>query len=118
MLMNPLGQWYKHRNTFNELATVADITAAYRFFLRRKPDAASFATYKQMIANGLTLSRLISMLINSDEYRQKFGAEQPNFNVISAKTASVDLGGIWFVSTLRNRTWAKLSLPRASMNHM
>ncbi len=66
-------------------ATETDIYYAYRLILRRDPDAAGLAHYRRLVAEGLSLDRLIRSFVNSDEYRLRQDDE--------AKPTPVDLGG-------------------------
>ena len=66
-------------------ATNEDIHFAYRLLLRREPDAAGLAHYRQLVADGLSLHGLIRSFINSDEFRFTRDDE--------ARPTPVDLGG-------------------------
>ena len=70
---------------WTERATVEDIAAAYRFFLRRPPDADGFAHYERLVADGIDLERLIGMFLDSVEYKQRSAPD--------AELTVVDLGG-------------------------
>jgi hypothetical protein len=50
------------------------IVRAYREILRRDPDANGLASYRrQMLRNGMGEYELRQALLNSDEYRSRFG---------------------------------------------
>jgi FkbM family methyltransferase len=66
-------------------ATEEDIHFAYRLVLRREPDPAGLAHYRQLVAEGLTLHGLIRSFFNSDEFR--FTADE------ESRATPVDLGG-------------------------
>jgi FkbM family methyltransferase len=70
---------------YDGLATVADVRAAYRILLGRDPDPGGLANYSRLVSRGLTLERLRSIFLNSDEYRRRVGAE--------SDVVEVDLGG-------------------------
>jgi FkbM family methyltransferase len=68
-------------------ATEADVREAYRLLLKRDPDAAGLAHYRQRVREGLLLDELVSQFVRSDEYhdrleRERLAAERP-----------IDLGG-------------------------
>lgn len=69
----------------DDRATETDIRYAYRLILRRDPDPGGLAHYRQLVADGLTLDRLIRSFVNSDEYRLRQADE--------ATPTPVDLGG-------------------------
>jgi FkbM family methyltransferase len=69
------------------LATEADVREAYRLLLKRDPDPAGLAHYRQRVREGLLLDELVSQFVRSDEYhdrleRERLAAERP-----------IDLGG-------------------------
>jgi FkbM family methyltransferase len=66
-------------------ATDDDVFYAYRLILKRDPDPAGQAHYRQLVAQGLSLDRLIRSFVNSDEYRLRQTDE--------ARPTPVDLGG-------------------------
>jgi FkbM family methyltransferase len=66
-------------------ATEEDIHYAYRLILKRDPDQEGLAHYRQLVADGLSLDRLIRSFINSDEYRNRLSDE--------SRPTPVDLGG-------------------------
>lgn len=76
---------YDSRLGSGDLATVGDITAAYRILLRREPDPGGFALYKAHVERGTPLAKLISFFTISDEYRRSVAAEKD--------VVYVDLGG-------------------------
>jgi FkbM family methyltransferase len=66
-------------------ATEADIYYAYRLILQREPDPEGLAHYRRLVAEGLSLDRLVRSFVNSDEYRFRQDAER--------RPTPVDLGG-------------------------
>ncbi len=58
---------------------------AYRLILRRAPDPAGLAHYRRLVADGLSLDRLVRSFVNSDEYRFRQDDER--------RPTAVDLGG-------------------------
>jgi FkbM family methyltransferase len=70
-----------------KLATEADVTYAYRLILRREPDAAGLAHYRQRVADGLPFDELLRAFLGSDEYLARLDEER------LADQAPVDLGG-------------------------
>jgi FkbM family methyltransferase len=66
-------------------ATEEDIYYAYRLILKRDPDESGLAHYRQLLAEGLSLDRLIRSFVNSDEYRNRQTDE--------SRPTPVDLGG-------------------------
>lgn len=69
----------------DDRATDDDVFYAYRLILQRDPDPAGLAHYRQLVAQGLSLDRLIRSFVNSDEYRLRQTDE--------ARPTPVDLGG-------------------------
>lgn len=69
----------------DDVATEDDVYYAYRLILKREPDQGGWAHYRKLVADGLSLDRLIRSFVNSDEYRLRQTDE-------SAPTP-VDLGG-------------------------
>ena len=69
----------------DDRATEDDVSYAYRLILKRDPDPAGLAHYRQLVADGLSLDRLIRSFVNSDEYRLRQTDE--------ATPTPVDLGG-------------------------
>jgi FkbM family methyltransferase len=95
MLVRLLQRRPRRDQKFNEQATWEDIIAAYRLFLKRAPDPEGLEHYRQLVASGASLDRLISSFVNSDEYRRLIASE--------SEITSVDLGG-YFVCVLRSET--------------
>lgn len=54
---------------FPTQASMEDVAAAYRLFLRRRADQGGIEHYRGLTARGLPLDELISVFMNSDEYR-------------------------------------------------
>jgi FkbM family methyltransferase len=73
------------RPRWDDRPTEDDVFYAYRLFLKRDPDPAGFEHYRQLIAGGLTLDRLIRAFENSDERRGRADDEW--------RPTPVDLGG-------------------------
>ncbi len=73
------------RPRWDDRPTEDDIFFAYRLILKRDPDPAGFEHYKQLVAGGLTLDRLIRAFENSDEHQARLGDE--------SRPTPVDLGG-------------------------
>jgi len=69
----------------DDRATEDDVFYAYRLILKRDPDSDGLTHYRQLVADGLSLDRLIRSFVNSDEYRLRQGDE--------ATPTPVDLGG-------------------------
>jgi FkbM family methyltransferase len=69
----------------DDRATEDDVFYAYRLILKRDPDPGGLAHYRQLVADGLSLDRLIRSFVNSDEYRLRQTDE--------ATPTPVDLGG-------------------------
>ena len=69
----------------DDRATEDDVFFAYRLILKRDPDPSGLAHYRQLVAGGLSLDRLIRSFVNSDEYRLRQTDE--------ATPTPVDLGG-------------------------
>jgi FkbM family methyltransferase len=69
----------------DDRATEDDVFFAYRLILKRDPDPAGLAAYRQLVTDGLSLDRLIRSFVNSDEYRLRQAEE--------ATPTPVDLGG-------------------------
>lgn len=69
----------------DDRATEDDVYYAYRLILKRNPDPAGLADYRQLVADGLSLDRLIRSFVNSDEYCLRLADE--------ARPTPVDLGG-------------------------
>jgi FkbM family methyltransferase len=69
----------------DDRATEEDIFYAYRLILKRDPDAGGLAHYRQLLAKGLSLDRLIRSFVNSDEYRLRQTDE--------SRPTPVDIGG-------------------------
>jgi len=69
----------------DDRATDDDVFYAYRLILKRDPDSAGMAHYRQLVAGGLSLDRLIRSFVDSDEYRLRQADE--------ARPTPVDLGG-------------------------
>ena len=80
-----LSRVLRRQQKFNEQATWEDVIAAYRLFLKRVPDREGLEHYRQLVAHGLSLDRLISSFVNSGEYRELIAGE--------SKITPVDLGG-------------------------
>jgi FkbM family methyltransferase len=66
-------------------ATDDDVFYAYRLILKRDPDPAGLAYFQKLVAEGLSLDRLIGAFVNSDEYQLRQTDE--------ATPTAVDLGG-------------------------
>src|SRR5262245_3251657 len=66
-------------------ATDLDIHYAYRLILKRDPDEGGLAHYRKLVAEGLSLDRLIRSFVNSDEYRLRQTDE--------SRPTPVDVGG-------------------------
>ncbi len=58
---------------------------AYRLILGREPDPDGLAHYRRLVADGLSLDRLVRSFVNSDEYRFRQDDER--------RPTPVDLGG-------------------------
>jgi FkbM family methyltransferase len=71
----------------DDRATDDDVFYAYRLILRRDPDPAGIAHHHKLVAEGLSLDRLIRSFVNSDEYRLRQTDE--------ARPTPVDLGGYY-----------------------
>jgi FkbM family methyltransferase len=69
----------------DDRATDEDVFYAYRLILKRDPDPDGLAHYRRLVAEGLSLDRLIRSFVNSDEYRLRQTDE--------ARPTPVDLGG-------------------------
>ena len=69
------------------MATETDVCYAYRFLLRREPDADGFAHYKRLVSDGLLLGDLIGSFVNSDERLRVVERERRDQEI------AVDLGG-------------------------
>ena len=69
----------------DDRATEEDIFYAYRLILKRDPDPGGLAHYRQLVAGGLSLDRLIRSFVNADEYRLRQTDE--------SRPTPVDLGG-------------------------
>ena len=67
--------------------TDEDIRFCYTFFLKREPDEAGLAHYRERMAAGATLEELIRGFAASDEFLMKIGSQPQN------DVAEVDLGG-------------------------
>ncbi len=70
---------------FDPSATMADVRAGYRLFLKREPDAEGYRHHQGLVAQGMSLELLIHSFVNSDEYLSRQRAE--------AEVVLVDLGG-------------------------
>jgi FkbM family methyltransferase len=66
-------------------STVEDVYYLYRLILKRDPDPSGLAHYQQLVADGVSLDRLIRSFVNSDEYRMRQTDE--------SRPTPVDLGG-------------------------
>jgi FkbM family methyltransferase len=66
-------------------ASDEDVYYAYRLILKRDPDPAGLVHYRHLVAEGLSLDRLIRSFVNSDEYRMRQTDE--------STPIPVDLGG-------------------------
>jgi FkbM family methyltransferase len=77
---------------FNPSVTLDDVAAAYRLFLRRPPEADGLASYGNRVASGMSIERLISTFMASEEFRSHRGPE----------TVPVDLGGYSVVTDGRD----------------
>lgn len=64
-----------------------DIRFCYTFFLKREPDDAGLAHYRERMAAGAALEELIRGFTASDEFLMKIGSQPQN------DVAEVDLGG-------------------------
>ncbi len=64
-------------------ATMADVEAAYRLFLRRPAEKAGYRHYKAQVDQGMSLERLSSVFVESDEYKR----------LCRPEITTVDLGG-------------------------
>lgn len=60
---------------------------AYRFILRREPDAEGLAHYTRLVTDGLSLEELRQAFVNSDEHRHRAERERQD------DETPVDLGG-------------------------
>jgi len=69
----------------DDRATEDDVFYAYRLILKRDPDPSGLDHYRRLVADGLSLDRLIRSFVNSDEYRLRQADE--------ATPTPVDLGG-------------------------
>lgn len=68
---------------FNPMATMDDVVAAYRLFLRREPEDRAIAHYEQYIAEGMTLERLTAAFLSCAEFTR----------LQTSDLVTVDLGG-------------------------
>lgn len=68
-------------------ATESDVRHAYRLLLKRDPDPAGLAHYRQRVEEGISLDELIAEFVRSDEYHARMERER-----IEDERA-VDLGG-------------------------
>jgi FkbM family methyltransferase len=68
-------------------ATESDVRHAYRLLLKRNPDPAGLAHYRQRVQEGLSLDELIAEFVRSDEYHARTERER------IADEHAVDLGG-------------------------
>ncbi len=50
-------------------ATIDDVRAAYRLFLRRVPDKAGFSDYKNAVTRGLSIDDLADVFLDSKEFK-------------------------------------------------
>ena len=73
------------RPVWDDHPTEDDVFYAYRLILKRDPDPEGFAHYRRLVAEGLSLDRLIRAFENSDEHRERLEDE--------ARPTPVDLGG-------------------------
>ena len=69
----------------DDRATDNDVFYAYRLILKRDPDPAGLAHHQKLVADGLSLDRLVRSFVNSDEYRHRQTDE--------STPTPVDLGG-------------------------
>jgi FkbM family methyltransferase len=68
---------------FTRHATMDDIVAAYRIFLRRLPEPEGYSHFEREVKLGMSLERLVSIFVEADEFKRLC---QPEVTV-------VDLGG-------------------------
>ena len=80
-----LDRFRRYPGAWDDRPTEADVHYAYRLILKREPDPVGLAHYKKLIAEGLTLDRLIRSFVNSDEHRLRLEDE--------LRPTPVDLGG-------------------------
>jgi FkbM family methyltransferase len=73
------------RSAMDDRATDDDVVYAYRLILKRDPDPAGLAHFRHLVAEGISLDRLIRNFVNSDEYRLRQTDE--------TTPTPVDLGG-------------------------
>jgi hypothetical protein len=60
----------QYQRPIGDRATEEDIYFAYRLFLRREPDSDGFKHHRRhVVDDGITVERLASNFLNSDEYR-------------------------------------------------
>ncbi len=57
------------RSTMDDVPTEDDILYAYRLILKRDADPAGLEHYRRLIANGVSLDRVIRSFFDSEEYR-------------------------------------------------
>jgi FkbM family methyltransferase len=79
--------FFKDGPAFTRKITDEDIHFCYTFFLKREPDDAGLAHYRERMAAGATLEELIRGFAASDEFLMKIGSQPAN------DIAEVDLGG-------------------------
>jgi FkbM family methyltransferase len=58
----------KHEEHFNRRATLDDVWAAYRLFLKRSPDPNGLSDYGDAISKGLSIDDLASSFLESEEF--------------------------------------------------
>ena len=104
--MGILGFLHRRPSATDDRATDDDVYYAYRLILKRDPDLAGLAHYRQLVAEGLSLDRLIRSFVNSDEYRLRQTDE--------ARPTPVDLGAITSASRSSTPTSGRASSTRTS----
>jgi FkbM family methyltransferase len=76
------------QRTWAQRATRDDVLAAYRLLLRRPPDPEGLAHFERLVREGIELDHLVSLFVESDEYRRRVAAGSSAEDVVD-----VDLGG-------------------------
>lgn len=64
-------------------ATMADVEAAYRLFLRRPPEPEGYFHYKAQVDQGMWLDRLASVFLEADEFKR----------LCRPEITTIDIGG-------------------------
>ncbi len=75
---------------FSRRVTMQDVVAAYRLFLHRPPDDEGYLNLQREVARGMSIERLTSIFMASEEFRQRSRSEVVSVEMAGGYSVCID----------------------------